>query len=86
MKSRTEVLDKLIQVINYLGTQFASKVKRIRGDNAAEHEPIQSYAADKRRIWVPAPPYTPQLNGVAEIKNRHLIEPVRPALISTPDW
>jgi transposase InsO family protein len=76
LKSRTEVLDKLIQVINYLETQFSYRVKRIRGDNAAEHEPIQSYATDKGIAWDLTPPYTPQLNGVAEIKNRHLIEPV----------
>ncbi|KAH1323453.1 hypothetical protein KXV66_001061 [Aspergillus fumigatus] len=37
-----------VQVINYLETQFSYKVKRIHGDNAAEHEPIHTLLSGAR--------------------------------------
>lgn len=65
-----------MKVESYLFTQFGIRVKRIIGDNTAEHKPLAEYAATKGTIWDPIPPYTSQLNGVAEIKNRYLIEPL----------
>ena len=46
------------------------------GDNATEHIPLADYLVSKGVVWHPTPPYTQQLNGVAEIKNRYLIEPL----------
>ncbi|QQK44893.1 Retrovirus-related Pol polyprotein from transposon TNT 1-94 [Penicillium digitatum] len=57
-------------------TNFGYTVKRVHGDDATEHKPLATYLASKGTVWDPTPPYTKQLNGVAEIKNRHLVEPL----------
>ncbi|KAJ5987219.1 hypothetical protein N7451_011584 [Penicillium sp. IBT 35674x] len=76
IKSRSEVLDCFIKVEQYLKTQFNYVVKQVVADNATEHIPLADYLVSKGVIWHPTPPYTKQLNGVAEIKNRYLIEPL----------
>ncbi|KAG0154714.1 hypothetical protein PDIDSM_282 [Penicillium digitatum] len=60
----------------YLKTQFNYVIKKVHGDDAPEHKPLAAYLASKGTVWDPTPPYTKQLNGVAEIKNRHLVEPL----------
>ncbi|KAG0156254.1 hypothetical protein PDIDSM_3431 [Penicillium digitatum] len=50
--------------------------EKVHGDDAPEHKPLAAYLASKGTVWDPTPPYTKQLNGVAEIKNRHLVEPL----------
>ncbi|KAG0153439.1 hypothetical protein PDIDSM_5292 [Penicillium digitatum] len=57
-------------------TQFNYVIKKVYGDDAPEHKPLAAYLASKGTVWDPTPPYTKQLNGVAEIKNRHLVEPL----------
>ncbi|QQK46171.1 Retrovirus-related Pol polyprotein from transposon TNT 1-94 [Penicillium digitatum] len=70
------VTEVYIQLETYLKTQFGYTVKRVHGDDATEHKPLATYLASKGTVWDPTPPYTKQLNGVAEIKNRHLVEPL----------
>ncbi|QQK42944.1 hypothetical protein Pdw03_6845 [Penicillium digitatum] len=70
------VTEVYIQLETYLKTQFGYTVKRVHGDDATEHKPLAIYLASKGTVWDPTPPYTKQLNGVAEIKNRHLVEPL----------
>ncbi|KAG0153774.1 hypothetical protein PDIDSM_2429 [Penicillium digitatum] len=65
-----------IQLETYLKTQFNYVIKKVHGDDAPEHKPLAAYLASKGTVWDPTPPYTKQLNGVAEIKNRHLVEPL----------
>ncbi|KAJ9481428.1 hypothetical protein VN97_g12047 [Penicillium thymicola] len=76
LKHRSEVLDKFIQVEQWLKTQLDLTVKRVAGDNAKEHEPLRDYLISKGAVWDPVPPYTPRLNGIPEIKNKHLLEPL----------
>ncbi|KGO39027.1 Integrase, catalytic core [Penicillium expansum] len=76
IKHRSEVLEKFIQVEQWLKTQLNLTVKRVSGDNAREHEPLREYVITKGAVWDLVPPYTPRLNGIPEIKNKHLLEPV----------
>ncbi|KAG0156252.1 hypothetical protein PDIDSM_3429 [Penicillium digitatum] len=76
LKTRSQVTEVYIQLETYLKTQFGYTVKRVHGDDATEHKPLAIYLASKGTVWDPTPPYTKQLNGVAEIKNRHLVEPL----------
>ncbi|KAG0159435.1 hypothetical protein PDIDSM_6957 [Penicillium digitatum] len=76
LKSRSQVTEVYIQLETYLKTQFNYVIKKVYGDDAPEHKPLAAYLASKGTVWDPTPPYTKQLNGVAEIKNRHLVEPL----------
>ncbi|KAJ6090447.1 hypothetical protein N7486_009262 [Penicillium sp. IBT 16267x] len=76
LTSRDEVLDCYKQVEAYLHTQLSMTVRRVCGDNAPEHTPLAKYLAERGIIWDSTPPYTPQLNGIPEIKNRWLVEPL----------
>lgn len=76
LRQRSEVLDQSILLEKFLKIQLDLQIKRVHGDNAPEHQPLASYLETKGIIWDPVPPYTKQLNGVAEIKNRYLIEPL----------
>jgi hypothetical protein len=75
IKDCTEVLEKFIILRNYLKTQFGIKVKHLHGDNAPEHQPLASYCETQGVIWDPLPRYRLVLNPIAEIKNRHIVEP-----------
>ncbi|KAI2837039.1 hypothetical protein CBS147343_10000 [Aspergillus niger] len=75
LKERSEVRDKFITLQNYLKRQLNINVKRVHGDNAPEHQPLASYCQEQGIVWDPAPRYRSNLNPIAEIKNRHLVEP-----------
>jgi hypothetical protein len=81
LKSKDEAREKIIELRAYLKTQFGYEIKVVHGDNASELNPLMAWLRDQGIHWEPAPTYTPQLNGVAEIKNRHLMEPVVAILI-----
>lgn len=76
LQSRSQVTETYIQLENHLKTQFGFTIKKVHSDDATEHKPLATYLASKGTVWDPTPPYTKQLNSVAEIKNRHLVEPL----------
>ncbi|KAJ6102323.1 Reverse transcriptase RNA-dependent DNA polymerase [Penicillium sp. IBT 16267x] len=73
---RDEVFSCFLKVEAFLKTQLNLTVKRVCGDNAGEHVAIAQHLESRGAIWDPSPPHTPQLNGIAEIKNRYLVEPL----------
>jgi transposase InsO family protein len=62
--------------------EFDVKVKRIRSDNSTEFKntQVEDYLDEEGIKHEFSAPYTPQQNGVAEIKNRTLIEMARTML------
>lgn len=81
IKSRDPVLDSFMKVETYLHIQFKYTVKHVVAENAKEHSPLARYLEDKGIEWHPIPPNTSELNGVAEMKNRYLLEPPRAVMI-----
>ncbi|GBN07477.1 Retrovirus-related Pol polyprotein from transposon TNT 1-94 [Araneus ventricosus] len=63
-------------------------VKRIRCDNAKEYVPgeLQKVARNAGVEIDPCPPYTPQLNGVAERMNRTLFDKACAMLYTIPNY
>jgi transposase InsO family protein len=57
-------------------TQFAQKICLLRSDNAKEYTSgsLTSYLSDKDIIHQISCAHTPQQNGVAKRKNRHLLD------------
>ncbi|KAJ5124498.1 uncharacterized protein N7515_008323 [Penicillium bovifimosum] len=76
LKHKSELLHNFIQVEQRLKTQLDMTIKRVAGDNAGEHEPLRDYLISKGKVWDPVPPYCPRLNGIPEVQNKHLVEPL----------
>jgi hypothetical protein len=64
-------------------TQFSAKVKILRTDNGGEfvNHQFQAYFKSHGLIHETSCAQTPQQNGVAERKNRHILETARALLI-----
>ena len=69
------MLEIFIMFSNYVKTQFNILIKQLSFNGGGEFVALIAYLESKGIVWVPTPPYTPELNGISEIKNRHLIEP-----------
>ena len=63
-------------------TQFHKTIQVLRSDNGGEfvNNHLQTFFRDNGILHQTACPYTPQQNGVAERKNRHILETARALL------
>uniref|UniRef100_A0AAV1TN76 Integrase catalytic domain-containing protein n=1 Tax=Peronospora matthiolae TaxID=2874970 RepID=A0AAV1TN76_9STRA len=77
--SKFEVLDKSTQFTKFAETQTDRRIKMLRNDNGGEYvsNKFAAFCRNKGIIQQFTPPYTPQLNGVAERMNRTLVEIAR---------
>ena len=66
-------------------TQFHQKIVILRSDNGREFQNhnLSEFLASKGIVHQNSCAYTPQQNGVAERKNRHLLEVARSLMLST---
>jgi transposase InsO family protein len=79
MKNRSELFSIFQIFRNMIKTQFAHKIHILRSDNAKEYmsHSFASYLSNKGIIHQTSCAHTPQQNGVAERKNRHLLDVAR---------
>jgi len=79
LRSKSEVLDKFVQFIKFAETQTGRRVKVLRSDNGGEYvsSKFAAFCSNQGIVQQFTPPYTPQLNGVAERMNRTLVESAR---------
>ena len=83
MKSRDEVPRIIKQFHNMIATQFGVQIKVFRSDNAKEymHRELHEFYANRGILFQTSCAYTPQQNGIAERKNRHLLGVTRSLLL-----
>jgi hypothetical protein len=83
MKNRSKLFSIFQIFRNMIKTQFSQKIRILRSDNAKEYtsSSFASYLSDKGIIHQTSCAHTPQQNGAAERKNRHLLDVVRCLLI-----
>ncbi|KAF1328946.1 Gag-pol polyprotein, partial [Globisporangium splendens] len=79
LRSKSEALDKFVQFVKFAETQTGRRVKVLRSDNGGEYvsNKFAAFCRDRGIVQQFTPPYTPQLNGVAERMNRTLVESAR---------
>lgn len=85
LRTKAEVFNAFQKFLAYIETQFLTCIKVLRSDNGREytaHE-FQAFIQQKGIISQRSCPYTPQQNGVAERKNRHLLDMVRTLLLES---
>jgi hypothetical protein len=76
---KSEVADKFVHFLNWAETQTGRRVKVLRCDNGGQYKSskMSKICHDRGIVQQFTPPYTPQLNGVAERMNRTLVECAR---------
>lgn len=85
MKSKSEVNLLFQKFHKMICTQYNVKVRVLRSDNGGEYlsSEFRQYLEAQGIVHQTTCPDTPQQNGVAERKNRHLLEVVRALLIES---
>ena len=83
MKSRSELFSIFKSFCAEINTQFNASIQTLRSDNAPEYFSTQftEFLSSHGILHQSSCAYTPQQNGVAERKNRHLIETARTLLL-----
>ena len=79
LPSKDKVLEAFMNFQAYVSNQYNATVKVLRSDNGGEYisNAFKSHLAKHGIVHQTSCPYTPQQNGVAERKNRHLMEVAR---------
>ena len=82
MKTRAELFSIFQKFHAKICTQFNTSIHILRSDNAKEYfsMPFSSFMSSHGILHQSSYAYTPQQNGVAERKNRHLVETTRTLL------
>ena len=81
LKNKSEVAAKFAEFVALAETETGKRVKVLQSDNGGEYtsDKMAKFCADRGILQKFTPPYTPQLNGVAEKMNRTLVEYARQA-------
>ncbi|KAL6277717.1 hypothetical protein ACE6H2_021318 [Prunus campanulata] len=83
LKHKSDVSRIVKEFCTMVQTQFATTIKVLRSDNGSEYvnRDLAEFFISQGMIHQTSCPYTPQQNGVAERRNRQLLEVTRAFLI-----
>ena len=83
MKTRAELFSIFQKFHVKIRTQFNTSIRILRSDKAKEYfsTSFSSFMSSHEILRQPSCSYTPQHNGMAERKNRHLVETTRTILL-----
>ena len=78
-KKKSETQQRVIDFINMSQRQYQEKIMTIRSDNGSEFKnyTVEGFLSEEGIAHQYSTPYTPQQNGVAERKNRTLMDAAR---------
>ena len=85
LRTKAEVFAVFKKFVAYVETQFSTCIKVLRSDNGGEYmsHAFQAFLQQRGILSQRSCPYTPQQNGVAERKHRHLLDMVRTLLLQS---
>ncbi|KAI5335957.1 hypothetical protein L3X38_026091 [Prunus dulcis] len=74
--NKSEVFSKFLHFTAYVQNQFKATIKCLQSDGGGEYSShlFSKFLSSKGILHQVSCPYTPQQNGMAERKNRHIIE------------
>lgn len=83
VRRKSETLEKIKEFVEMAKTQFGRKPKILRSDRGGEYigNQVRNYLKSNGIVGQLTVPYSPQQNGVAERKNRYIVEMARCMLI-----
>lgn len=84
MKDHSELFNILENFCSKISTQFGKTIRILRSDNAKEYfsNCFNSFMHSKGIVHQSSLPHTPQQNGVAERKHRHIVDTVHTLLLN----
>nr|KYP76032.1 Retrovirus-related Pol polyprotein from transposon TNT 1-94 [Cajanus cajan] len=84
MKNRSELFNIFLSFYSEIKTQFGKVIRILRSDNAKEYfsDCFKSFMASHGILHQSSCPHTPQQNGVAERKHRHIVDTARTLLLN----
>ncbi|KAL0561212.1 hypothetical protein IC582_001634 [Cucumis melo] len=84
LRNRSSLYQIYVDFANRIQTQFSSKIKILRTDNAMEYKDSRflSFLAQQGTLIQRSCPHTSQQNGRAERKHRHILDFIRAQLLS----
>ncbi|KAM2874298.1 hypothetical protein COP2_017588 [Malus domestica] len=76
MSNKSDVFTIFVRFYNFVLTQFGKHIKSLQTDGGGEYvsHRFTSFLAQKGIVQCISCPYTPQQNGMAERKHRHIVE------------
>ena len=79
LKYKSEVFEKFKEYKSEVENQLGKSIKVLRSNRGGEYlsQEFQDYLKENGILSQWTPPYTPQLNGVSERRNRTLLDMVR---------
>ena len=82
LKRKSEVFDTFKEFKTLIEKQSGYYIKMLRSDHGGEYtsDEFENYCKDHGIVHQITPSYTPQLNGVAERKNRTILDMARSML------
>jgi transposase InsO family protein len=85
LRSKSEVFHTFTEFFAYVANQFSAYIKTLRTDSGGEYlsTEFQAFLTSKGILHQRSCPSTPQQNGVAVRKNRHLLDVVRTLLLES---
>lgn len=85
LKNKSETASKIKEFVAMMENKFDKRVKRIRSDRGGEYiaQDLQTFLRQKGIFHEFSAPYCPQQNGIAERRNRYLMEMARCMLIQS---
>ncbi|KAK4254159.1 hypothetical protein QN277_020331 [Acacia crassicarpa] len=85
LKDKTEVYQTFLNFHSMIQTQFQTNIKILHTDNGTEYfnQALSSFLTANGIVHKSTCPNTPQQNGIAERKNRHILETARAIMFSS---
>ena len=85
LKKKSDVFSKFTEFYKMIQTQFQKNIKILRSDNGGEfvNTQMKQFFAEKGLIHQTSCAYTPEQNGVAERKNRIILEMTRSIMLDS---
>ena len=74
LKQKSQVRETFIAFKALVEVHFASKIRNLFSDNGGEFVALRSFLSEHGISHFTSPPHTPEHNGIAERKHRHIVE------------
>lgn len=74
LRHKSDVHATFVQFTSMVENQFSSKLKKLYSDNGGEFIKLRSFLSGRGISHYTTAPHTPQQNGTAERRHRHIVE------------